>query len=403
MRPARRFALQSLAFALALGGVLLALKSQDTHADIGPYWRKLEDVRRQRPQTLFVGSSRTYRHVDPVLFDSLRGGVRRSGGHSYNFGLPGSRALETHYRVDRLVEMELPGLQRLVVEFGPVEVRPPPAARNSRRVHHYHDARRAALGARVALAADLPRGERARAAGDRWRTWVRNTFLVGWGRALANAAYKSRREAPPRPVGREGFVPLPAPGPVESPAPEAAAPEASGAAASGAGLREAGGAVRDRSVGLAERRAAYLRPEGRAEMARRVRAIRERGALAPTERDRVTAAAWLALADRARVRGVGVVFVEQPGTEGNGGVAALLREALGDGAVVSLNRPARHPALFAPEAWFDLGHLGAPGARRVTEILAREVPPLAEGEPLARGQTPEAAPEARPSAGEADG
>ena len=357
VRIPRRYLIKAVVFPLVLGGILLSLKSLDNHADIGPYWRKLQDVKRVQPQTVFLGSSRTYRHIDPVRFDSLRG----DGATSYNFGVPGSRALETHYRAERLLDEDIGSLERLVVEFGPVDVRAPRALRATRRVHHYHDARRAAIGARVAMASERPTTGRVLAAGDRWRTWVMNTFVVGWGRAVANSYLKERRRAAARPVGERGYVGLDL---------AAASPQDPGEVHADA--------VADGGPSLRKRREAYLEPEGQAEMAGRFEEIRARGAEPITDRDRVTAQAWLSLAERARARGVDVVFVEQPGTENNAGISALLRQELGEDAVIVLNDPERYPTFFDLDAWFDLGHLRVEQAERLTEILAGRVPPLPE-------------------------
>ncbi|MEM6327559.1 MAG: hypothetical protein AAF791_10615 [Bacteroidota bacterium] len=340
MLPPRRYVLRAIAYPAVLGGILFAMKTQDRFADITPYWEKLEEVRALEPDVLFLGSSRTLRHLDPVRLDSLRG----DGAVSYNFGLPGSRSLETHFRTDHLLVMDLP-VRRMVVEFGPVAVAVPKRLRGTRRVQHHHDARRAMIGSRVALAADRPVVHRVRSAAARWRFWTTNTFLVGWGRAWTNAVVTEQDDAPPASVGRRGHVPL----------------------------RDDGNA--ERSV----RREQFLTPEGQAEFERRLGALRLRETVVPTARDRVTADAWIALAERGRARGVEMVFVEQVGTEKGAGVTQLVREALGTESVIVLNDPQRYPELFDGDAWFDEGHLGQEMALRATDILAAELPPLPPG------------------------
>lgn len=328
---------KALLFPALLGALLLALKTQDRHADIGPYWRKLQDVRRLAPETVLLGSSRTYRHVDPVALDSLRA----DGATTYNFGLPGSRALETHYRADRLLAMGLPGLERLVVELAPFDVAPAEASRETRRVQHAHDWRRARIGAETALAAELPLRRRLVAAADRYRLWTRNTFLVGWGRALAASLAAERAAPDPYTVGRRGFVGL--------------------------------GEISDEA--LRARRAEFLSPRGRAEFEARTRATRSRGAAVPTRRDSVGARAWARLAERGARRGVEVVFVEQVGTENGAALARLVAGELGADRVLVLNDAARYPDLFEYEAWFDVAHLQGRIAERVTGILAERLPP----------------------------
>ncbi|MEM1057009.1 MAG: hypothetical protein AAGI52_15910 [Bacteroidota bacterium] len=339
MRIPRRFVLRALVFPVLLGAVLLAMKTQDGYADIAPYWDKLQDVRRVQPEVVFLGSSRTFRHIDPVRLDSLRA----DGVTSYNFGVQGSRSLETHFRADRLLEMDLP-VQRMIIEFGPVDIAIPERAATTRRIQHYHDARRATIGTQVAMASGRPFVRRVRPAANRWRYWTRNTFLVGWGRAWANAVVTERQSDRPRraqAIGRRGYVPL----------------------GSGEADQEA-------------RREAFLSEEGQEEFAQRMTAIRARESYEPTDRDRVTADAWIALAERASARGVEVIYVEQVGTEKGAGVTRLVREALGEDAVIVLNDPARYPELFETDAWFDVGHLREAMALRSTDILAAELPLL---------------------------
>jgi len=349
VRIPRRYIVRAVLYPLILGAILLALKSQDHYADIAPYWVKLQEVRATQPDVVFLGSSRTLRHIDPVRLDSLRG----DGVTSYNFGVQGSRALETHFRADRLLNMGLP-IRRMVVEFGPVDIGVSERVASTRRAQHYHDARRAMIGTRVALASDRPLPRRVRPAANRWRYWVRNTFLVGWGRAWANSVsteWRSERRKV-RAVGRRGHIPL----------------------------RENGNTLRS------ARREAFLSPEGQAEFTSRVASIRARTTYTPDDRDRATAEAWISLAERARAKGVDVVFVEQVGTERGVGVTQIVREALGEGAVIVLNDPDRYPELFDRASWFDVGHLGEPMAIRATDILAAELPPL-EGAPAPRRVT----------------
>ena len=319
------------------------MKSQDAYADITPYWSKLQDIRRVQPETVFLGSSRTFRHVDPVRLDSVQG----SRSRSYNFGILGSRALETHFRADHLLTMDLP-IRRMVLELGPIALRVPERTERTRRTHHYHDARRAALGSRVALASDEPWMERVRSIAARWRYWTMNTFLVGWGRAWANSVMTERDwRGDEETVGRRGYVPLRQGGPDQRSAEERRA-----------------------------RRTRFLSPEGQAAFTRKRAALRDRSSVTPTERDRVTAEVWLGLAERARERGVEVVFVEQVGEGQSMGVTRLVREALGEEAVIVLNDPRRYPELFDRDAWFDGDHLGPGLAARATDLLAQELPSL---------------------------
>jgi hypothetical protein len=101
---------------------------------------KLEHLRAHEGEidTLFLGSSRAFRGFDPEIFDRLTA----AGGHptrSFNFGVPGSRAMEIHRTLERLAAGELDGLRWVFVDPEGFEVLLEERNYLSRAVIDWHD------------------------------------------------------------------------------------------------------------------------------------------------------------------------------------------------------------------------------------------------------------------------
>lgn len=327
--------IRSALFATLVGTALLVVKTLDRHADISPVFRKEQVVVADAPEVVFIGSSRTYRHVVTPLFDSLRA-ASGDPTTSYNFGVPGSSGLEIHYRADWVLDHAPEALRQMVVELRPVELQLPASLRRSRRAQYHHDLRRARLAAATAMAADTTREVRLIAARERWRVWLENTFLVGWGPAALSSGVSVLEGADVRGANNQGYAPL-----------DSASSE-----------------------GAAERRAAFLAPEAQAAFSGIVRDIRDRET--PSAADRVLADTWVDLVARAAARGVEVVFVEQVAETQASGVADALIEA--GQPVIVLNDPVRHPEWYDRTAWFDRAHAAEPLARELTRALADRLP-----------------------------
>ncbi len=96
----KQFVIKSLSFLLLLLFILLMIKRTVPY-----YWgsplldQKINDVLADADayDVFFFGSSRTYRHINPVLFDSI------SHQKSYNMGCPAMFYLETHYALEHFV------------------------------------------------------------------------------------------------------------------------------------------------------------------------------------------------------------------------------------------------------------------------------------------------------------
>ncbi len=344
---------KALVFVVALAAVLLGVQRQDRLQDIPFASYKLNQIERLEPDLVFLGTSRTHRHVDAPRFDRLRG-----SGPSYNFGIIGARALELHYLAERLID--LPYLDTLVVEL---RMPTQPTGRraenaDSRRAYYHHDLRRARLGAAIALARPVPKWKRWHEALFRYKLALKHYSFVGQGERLFITPEQDFE--PLLAAETQGFVAL------------------DGAARRLRQLAPAAEAERAKLASLVEeasrRQRAFRAPASQKEFAARVAAIRARGTARPSPLDEVLADLWLGLYRRAAERGVALYFVEQVGELDMMGVMAALEERLPPGRVIILNDAERYPEIFDPAYWFDLGHLNADGAAWLTDRLAEQLP-----------------------------
>lgn len=71
--------------------------------------------------TLFVGSSRTYRHIDPAVFDQeMAAGSERT--HSFNLGVPANSFPKTAVTVKQILAHNPDGLQTILFELTPFSI-----------------------------------------------------------------------------------------------------------------------------------------------------------------------------------------------------------------------------------------------------------------------------------------
>ena len=102
---------------------------------------------KDRFDTLFLGSSRIYRHLDCAQFDR----IMANGGYptsSFNFGVPGMTLLETTWVLDQVLALE-PGRVERIFLSGEIALQLHADNELSDRVVNWHD------GVRTRLAVDL--------------------------------------------------------------------------------------------------------------------------------------------------------------------------------------------------------------------------------------------------------
>ena len=102
------------AFVASTAGVRAVAGGSDSHDSRREVKFREWAEHRDEFDTLFIGSSRTFRGFDPVLFDELMAEAGRPT-RSFNFGIPGARIMETDRVLERVVKLRPEGLRLIVL------------------------------------------------------------------------------------------------------------------------------------------------------------------------------------------------------------------------------------------------------------------------------------------------
>jgi len=94
--------------------------------------------------TLFIGSSRVYFQISPVIFDRV---ARESGlaTHSFNFGIGGMYLPETAYLLEQILNLKPRNLRWVFIEYDELQTRWSPDNQTSRRALYWADWKRVSL------------------------------------------------------------------------------------------------------------------------------------------------------------------------------------------------------------------------------------------------------------------
>jgi hypothetical protein len=287
--------------------------------------------------TLFLGSSRTFRGFDPETFDRVtaENGVPT---RSFNFGIPGNRAVEIQHLLGRIVALEPRGVRFVLVDPEGLTVMADTRNFRARDVIDWHDFDTTAIVSGHVLRSEGGTRDKIDLLGFHWSSYALNVTNVGRGLGWTDPwlGRVPTKEFVLETVGArgDGYAPL---------------------GEEGAELGRRGRRFRSKRVDD------YL--------AR----LEDFRALAPLEGEPSPAA--LALYERIESRaselGAATVFVTQPALY----LQHDLIRAHESGAVRWLLRyddPDLHPELYAPENRYDDTHLNDAGARLFTEELARD-------------------------------
>lgn len=88
--------------------------------------------------TLFIGSSRIYRHVVPALFDQLMA-QKGASTHSFNAGVDGMRPPEDAYLLDQILSFQPKNLRFVFVELGGLRLLLDEDKKGTIRSVYWHD------------------------------------------------------------------------------------------------------------------------------------------------------------------------------------------------------------------------------------------------------------------------
>jgi hypothetical protein len=94
--------------------------------------------------TLFIGSSRVYFQISPVIFDRI---TRESGRptRSFNFGIGGMYLPETAYLLEQILDLKPRNLKWVFIEYDEVQTKWSPENQTSRRALYWADWKRVSL------------------------------------------------------------------------------------------------------------------------------------------------------------------------------------------------------------------------------------------------------------------
>jgi hypothetical protein len=121
----------------ALIGAMLPMPEVATvSAKLAHFSRHRDDY-----DTLFIGSSRVYRQIDPALFDRLTS-EQGIDSHSFNFGIEAMHSPEDLYLCEQILALKPARLKRVFLESSGFYHTFPNRDTESMRVVYWHDARR---------------------------------------------------------------------------------------------------------------------------------------------------------------------------------------------------------------------------------------------------------------------
>jgi hypothetical protein len=300
-------------------------------------------------ELLFFGSSRTFRGFDPELFDrelAQRGRTTRS----FNFGLPGSRAVEVQHLLGRVVALEPRNVRVVLVDPEGLSALPDHRNFRARAVIDWHDLEMTSLVSSFVLESERDPWRKTELLWAHWTSCALNLTNVGRGLGWIDRALGRRPPADfvAETVGRrgDGYSPL---------------------GEEGAELGRRGKRFKSKRVEDYLERLAEFSAQGVSDQPPSAAAI----------------ALYRRIERRSRELGALTIFVTQPAlylqddliqAHERGEVAHLLR----------YDSPELYPELYAPENRYDDTHLNEDGAQIFTALLARDVAELLDRAGLAR-------------------
>ena len=293
--------------------------------------------------TIFLGSSRVYRHLDPATFDAAFAAHGKSA-RSFNLAVPDMRILETLHLAERLLESS-PAIERLIVEpeAQPLFIRE--ENRATQRVRRWHGLSTLRRSIPAILEANAPWPETTLAVLDRLSLYAWRASQIGRGLDWIDALLSELGNRPARWIEPEnrGFLSLDAD-------------------------RRAPRTERDRE-GL-ERRWRDLHeavPDWRRTVARLRRTSREGEATDPLELELF--AELQRLADR---HGVELVFVLSPRPERRPNLVHAAEAGIIE-RLIRFDDPERYPQFYELSGRYDRHHLDEDQAREMTRRVALEL------------------------------
>lgn len=290
--------------------------------------------------TVYMGSSRVYRHLDPHVVDSTWAARSGAAPSSFNLGTAGLLAQEQYYLVDRGAAARLGelGVQRVVMELQPFF-----GVRSATQQYYWLDVQRFVSSVRRAFGRYGVSTEAFRETGLLGSAYVVRLFNLGITRLMFGPSSVSVAEGGLR---ADGFYPV------------------------DAELTETG------APALVQRRSAFVEEEAqvvaeRAEVARAAHAERAQGTPAEAH-----LAEWSRMKAAFEEEGIELWAVLLPRSfEDLSHAMDLLAtlDRLDVAGRIDLTDPDRYPDFYSVERSFDRGHLDAEGARLISIAFGEQL------------------------------
>ncbi len=287
--------------------------------------------------TLFIGSSRTYRHLSPELFD--RSVSRDLGIRSFNLGAPSYFFPKTAILFREIMEEKPPRLRYVVFELSKAADRPGERNLHTKELKYWYDLESTLLLMRTILESDEEPGEKIRYGSIHLMTLVEKLLNVGHGVEIIRFVTEEKSS---------GLV---------------LGPRVDGFCSKDTEWAETTG-----------REGAVFRPNP-ARIARRTAESREgfsRGRLAAGKGSPALLEEYREIIELAQQSGVKLFFVLPPKVGGAYEIAVPVFDSLPDSITIDLGDPSLRPELYELRHSFDRGHLNHAGAMVFTRLLARE-------------------------------
>lgn len=288
---------------------------------------------------IFLGSSFTYRQLDPAIFDEVRG-AEKTGARSLNLGTQGMRLLEQAYHLRRILEDKPEDLDWVVVEAQPFLVALSDSDFLVRRTIRWHDARATWQAIQACREWDLPEEERRDLMKRHLEHWRHRALNLGLGTEAVQTLSKGRLWIHRDDLGElgasaDGYFPL---------------------------------QVATAGEGPNERRKRFL-SGNKAVLFKAPEVLRKAGDGGPPSAPLLDVVRELeALAEE---KGVGLVWWIHPKLERIEGWRQLHEDGEID-CLIPFDVPELYPDLYTMKGRFDLHHLRRGASEMLTEELARE-------------------------------
>ncbi len=304
------------------------------HAKYKAYQAQAEEI-----NTLLIGTSRTYRHLDPALLDALVG--EPFDIRAFNLGAPAYYYPKSGQLYRAILTDKPPALEYALFEFGRIDVPRPPNLHTKEHIYWY-DFRETIFLLRHTWSLAIPPRRKLTFSQRHVISWLEKEANLGLGVSLLNYALNGVTSEP-RWLGPRGD-----------------------------GFYALDNALADGARDVRARRDEYLATPSEADERRVESQAAYEAGLASDAYSSALLERYLALIELSEREGVYLVFYLPPRLGADYRELVPVFEQLPPAHRIDLAPPSEHPLYYAQAYTFDVGHLNSEGARLFTQDVAAE-------------------------------